>query len=138
MGALTRKTGFFCLLFSAVGLFPLVWAGFTAAGETGCKAWIEIKGGGPGLEIVPYCLAPEDSLIEYRLVSKKRGGSGTSSSTQSGSVRLKAGQPKPLCRVGLNFQAGNEYLLHLRIYKDGRMVAEERKSFSDSTLELRS
>jgi hypothetical protein len=131
------KTGLWCLLFSAFSLIPLAWAGSGSAEEAGYKAWIEFRGGGPGLEIVPFCLGPEDGRIKYRLVALKKGRSGTSSSTQSGSVELEAGQPRALCRVGLNLQAGDEYRLHLRIYKDGRMVAEEKKTFSDATLELK-
>jgi|GEM_PF-2150337 len=130
------KNGLLGLLLLGLGLGPLAWPG-AAAGEGGYKAWIEVQGGGPGLEIVPFCQGPEDGPIKYRLVSRKKGRSGTSTSTQSGSVRLKAGEPKALCRVGLNIQAGDEYQLHLKIYKDGRIVAEEKKTFSSANLQFK-
>ena len=130
------KTGIWCLLFFGLSLCPLVWPRAGAAQEEGYRAWIEIRGGGPGMEIVPFCEAPLEGQVRYQLVTRKKGRSGTSSSTQSGRVSLKAGEKKGLCRVGLNIQPGDEYRLHLKIFKDGRVVAEEKKSLSGSTLQF--
>ncbi len=100
-------------------------AGSATAQDGGYRAWIELQTEGRTLVVKPHCQAGEDAAIRYRLKSMKSGQSGTSRSTQSGSLSLKAHEASMLAELHLGVSAHDHYVLELEIYKGDKRVASD-------------
>jgi hypothetical protein len=113
-------------LLAVAGLLVCSGAGAQAgtAAPAGYEAWIDIAQEGALWRVEPFCRAPEDAALTYRLTARKQGRSGTSSSAQSGQVRARAGQAQVLSHLALSIQPGDSYEFLLEIFQDGRKVAE--------------
>ena len=94
------------------------------------KAWIVIEPGDSGIRIRPFCQnnTSEDVVLRYEMKAKKTGRSGTSQSSQSGSVEIAAGQEKSLSRLNLGVSGKDRYEINLKVYKDGKLVAKDSVS----------
>jgi hypothetical protein len=90
----------------------------------GYEAWIVIKPEGNLFHVEPFCRASEDASLTYRLTARKAGRSGTSTSSQSGTVTVKANQAAVVSRLSLSVGPGDRYEFVLEIFLGGQKVAE--------------
>jgi len=93
------------------------------------KAWIELSSDSGKLHVMPYVMA--SGAYEYKLVSSKHGASGTSSTSQSGTVKAKAGEKTLLSNLQLGFQADDRFSFVLSIYKKKQLIDQFRVDFPD-------
>jgi len=94
-------------------------------------AWIETQSCNSGLKVLAFCQnnTSQDVVLRYELKAKKTGSAGTADTFQAGSVEIPSGQKKSLSQLGLNFSAGDRYRIQLKVYKDGKLVAEDFVSY---------
>jgi curli production protein len=128
MGVAMRRfiPGLALALLTAAGL--LLGSGASARAQdpppAGYEAWIDIAQEGALWRVAPFCRAPEDAELTYRLSARKTGRAGVSNSAQSGRVRARAGQAQVVAHLSLGIQPGDSYEFVLEIFQDGRKVAE--------------
>jgi len=91
------------------------------------RAWITIKSQDSYLEIRVYCLnnTPKVSILEYDLKAKKVGEAGRTETSQAGSVNIFSQEKKCLSQLGLKVSPKDCYQIKLKVYKDGKLVAED-------------
>lgn len=94
-------------------------------------AWLTIESNDSGIKIKAYCLnnTPEDVVLRYELKAKKTGKAGTAQTSQAGSVEIAGGGEKCLSRLGLSVSADDRCRIELKIYKDGKLIAEDSVSY---------
>jgi hypothetical protein len=106
--------------------FAFIMTGsYCRAGQPDSPAWLVLDQEKGSLKVVPYCQAPEGGEYRYLLKVKKSGYSGRSNSSQAGRVVIREGETKPLCRLILSFDSGDQYELCLSVFYQGRLVAYE-------------
>jgi hypothetical protein len=93
------------------------------------RAWIETSVEAGRLLAAPHVQAGHDARLDYELISAKTGRSGTSTTSQSGSVRLSGGEERSLTRLGLSVAGQDRYILSLRVYENGKLVAEDSVTY---------
>ena len=89
------------------------------------RVWIETSVDDGRFLAVPQIEAGHGALLDYELISTKVGKAGRSNSSQAGSVRLGEGETRSLTRLRLSVAAEDEYILSLRVYENGKLVAED-------------
>ena len=109
----------------ALGLMLPLLTSLAASGHNSHRAWIETTREGEQLLAVPTIEAAHDAALRYELVSSKVGDANLASTRQAGSVVLKGGQTRSLTRLRLSIGRHDQYSLTLRLYEDGKLVAED-------------
>ena len=89
------------------------------------KAWIDLDQQGDLLLVEAFCQAPQDCQVEYRLVAEKIGPAGTSKTSQGGKSSLTANEAGSLSRLKLKVTDRDEYRISLKVFRDGRLIAED-------------
>lgn len=98
-----------------------------SAGEH--RVWIQTSVDNGRFLAVPQVEAGHDALLDYELISTKTGKAGRSSSSQTGSVHLGNGEIRSLARLRFSISAEDKYILSLRVYESGKLVAEQSVSW---------
>ncbi len=95
------------------------------------EACIAIKSEDCHLKVNGYCLnnTPEDSVLRYELKAKKLGEAGRAETCQSGSVEVRSRQKECLSQLELSVYPKDRYQIELKVYKDGKLVAEDFVSY---------
>jgi hypothetical protein len=114
-------------IFFGLMLPTLVSVAQASAGDH--RAWIETSVEDDRLLAVPQIEGGHDAMLDYELISTKAGKAGRSSSTQAGSVRVGQGETRSLTRLRLSVASTDTYLLSLRVYEGGELVAEDSVSY---------
>lgn len=114
-------------IFLGLMLPTLVSAASVSAADH--RVWIETSVDTGRLLVVPQIEAGHAAVLDYELISAKTGKAGRSSSSQAGSVRLAQGETRSLSRLRLSVAGEDQYLLSLRVYEDGELVAEDAVSY---------
>ena len=99
------------------------------AGAGEHRVWIKTSVNEGRFVAVPQVTAAHEALLDYELISTKVGKAGRASSSQAGSVRLEEGETRALTRLGLGVAAEDQYILSLRVYENGDLVAEDSVSY---------
>ena len=100
-----------------------------AGGESTVVAWIATEPTPQGVRVIPYAQAQEPHKLRYEFISTKEGASGRSDSRQAGQVAVDCCEPKALVHLRLSVQQGERYTLTLKVFDDGKLVAEDRVIF---------
>lgn len=116
-----------------IGLvLALVWPGLCAAENTKSeyRAWLEMKkkDGVTHINLLCENLTDRDATLQYSFFIEMVGPGGRSSSQQSGTVRIKAGQKGVITRVKVSVPPGF-CKVSMAVYKDGNLVAEDEKIY---------
>lgn len=70
--------------------------------------------------------------VRYKLITEKKGTSGTSSNSQGGSDMAQPGETLSLSKVGLDYHPDNHYEITLRILNDkGEVICETQQTISN-------
>lgn len=95
------------------------------------EAWIATESEDSHLRVKAYCLnnTPKDSVLRYELKAKKTGKAGRAETCQRGSVEIQSRQKECLSRLGLGVSPKDRYQIELKVYKDGKLVAEDFVSY---------
>jgi len=96
-------------------------------GEKAYKSWIAIEHKDFYLKIRAFCFndTSEDEVLRYKLEVSKSGKSGRVKSFQGGSVPIPSQEKKCLSKLVLNVFPEDRYHIKLKVYKDGKLVAED-------------
>ena len=89
------------------------------------RVWIETTLDAGRLVVVPQIEAGHAANLDYELISAKIGKAGRSNSSQSGSLRLDRGETRSLSRLRLSVTEEDRYILSLRVYEGGNLIAED-------------
>ncbi len=94
------------------------------------RAWLDIekKDGVTHINLVCENLTDRDATLQYSFFIEKDGPGGRSSSRQSGTVRIKAGQKGIVARAKVPVPSGF-CKVSIAVYKDGNLVAEDEKIY---------
>jgi Thin aggregative fimbriae synthesis protein len=76
------------------------------------------------LTIIPVIAAPAGSRLRYEMISSKEGGSGRSSTRQSGGVLVGADGTAQLSTLKLGVGAADHYVITVKVYDGAKLVAE--------------
>lgn len=97
------------------------------------QAWITVESDDSGIKVEAYCLnnTSEDAVLRYELKAKKTGKAGKAQTSQAGSVEVAGREKKTLSRLGLSVSADDSYRIELKVYKDGKLVAEDFGSYPE-------
>lgn len=114
-------------IFLGLMLPTLVSAVSANAGDH--RAWIETSVEDGRLLAIPQVEAGHDALLDYELTSTRTGKAGSANSSQAGKLRVKHGEARTLTRLRLSVAGEDQYLLSLRIYEDGKLVAEDTVNY---------
>lgn len=110
----------------------LVWPNLCAAENTKSeyRAWLEMKKIDDVTRINLVCenLTDKDASLQFSFFIEIVGPSGRSSSRQSGTVRVKAGQKGVIARAKVSVPPGF-CKVRMAVYKDGNLVAEEERTY---------
>ena len=97
-------------LFLGLMLPTLVSVAHANAGDH--RIWIETSIDNGVLLAQPRIEAGHDALLDYQ-----------------GSVRVTQGETRSLARLRLSVAGRDKYILSLRVYEDGRLIAEDSVSY---------
>lgn len=102
------------------------------------RAWIAIKSEDCHLKIKAYCLnnTAEDSVLEYELKAKRVSEAGRADTCQAGSVEIQSQEKKCLSQLGLSVSPKDRYHIELKVYKDGKLIAEDFVSYPSEFITL--
>ena len=124
---------FFYEVFVMRGIFlGLMLPTLVSAASVGAddhRVWIETSVDAGRLLVVPQIEAGHAASLDYELISAKTGKAGRSNSSQAGSVRLDQGEARVLTRLRLSVAGEDKYLLSLRVYENGKLVAEDAVNY---------
>ena len=99
------------------------------SGDASVRAWIATEPTPQGVRVIPYAQAKEAHKLRYEFISTKEGASGRSNSRQAGQVAVDCCEPKALVQLRLSVQPGERYILTLKVFDNGTLVAEDRVIF---------
>jgi len=106
----------------------LFWPSLCAAenAKSEYRAWLEMKKIDDVTRIKLVCenLTDKDAILSFSFSIEMVGPGGRSSSQQSGTVRIRAGQKGIIARVKVSVPPGF-CKVSMAVYKDGNLVAEE-------------
>ena len=77
------------------------------------------------LIVSPVIAAPAGSRLRYEMISSKEGRSGKSDTSQSGGVMVSADGSAKLSTLSLGVDANDRYLITVKVYDGGKLVAED-------------
>jgi hypothetical protein len=89
------------------------------------------------LTVAPTVQGPAGSSLRYEIRTTKEAGSGKSSSSQSGSVRLGENGAAKLATTSISVGPQDRYRITVKLLERGRVVAEETVFKSGSEPESR-
>ncbi len=94
------------------------------------RAWLEMKKIDDVTHIKLVCenLTDKDAILQFSFFIEMVGPGGRSSSQQSGTVRIKAGQKGIISRAKVSMPPGF-CKVSMAVYKDGNLVAEEERIY---------
>ena len=77
------------------------------------------------LNVAPQVTGPAGKALRYEMVVTRQSESGSSNSRQAGSVRLDENGAARLASSSVSLRPQDEYRVAVKLYEDGRLVAEE-------------
>ena len=95
------------------------------ASEPGYRLRIESSTQDGQLTVVPQLAAPAGARLRYEIVSSRRGGAGTSNSSQSGSVSVGPEGSVKLSTLSVSTGPQDRYVVTVKVFDGAKLVAEE-------------
>jgi hypothetical protein len=86
---------------------------------------------GGTLRVAPTVEGPAGAALRYEIKTTKEGGSGQSSSSQSGSVRLGGDGAAKLATTSVSVTPHDRYRVHVKLLEGSRVVAEQEVRYPD-------
>lgn len=83
------------------------------------------------LQVTPKVRGPAGATLDYEIETRKQGTSGSSNSSQSGSVRLGPDGAAQLATTSVSVTPRDRYRIHVKLLEDGRVVAEEEVRYPE-------
>lgn len=83
------------------------------------------------LQVKPTVRGPAGAALEYEIETRKLGASGSSNSSQSGSVRLDDEGRATLATTSVSVAPRDRYRVQVKLLEDGRVVAQKEVRFPD-------
>jgi hypothetical protein len=83
------------------------------------------------LRVEPRVEGPAGATLRYEIRTTKEGASGSSNSSQSGSVRLSEDGSAKLATTSVSVTPQDRYRIHVKLLERGRVVAEEEVRYPD-------
>ena len=77
------------------------------------------------LNVAPRVTDPAGHTLRYEMVVTRQSRSGSSNSSQAGSVRVDPGGSARLASNSVSVSPGDKYRVTVRLYEQGRLVAEQ-------------
>jgi len=77
------------------------------------------------LKVAPRVTGPAGKTLRYEMVVTRQSRSGSSNSSQAGSVRLDESGAARLASSSVSVSPQDEYRVAVKLYEGGRLVAEE-------------
>jgi hypothetical protein len=77
------------------------------------------------LQVAPTVQGPAGAALRYEIRTTREGTSGSSNSSQSGSVRLDKDGEGKLATTSVSVTPRDRYRIQVKVLEDGRLVAEE-------------
>ena len=96
------------------------------------KAWFDAGQSGSLLAVTAYCSAGKEGRVRYRMDTSKRGPSGASNSTQSGTAVIVPNVPTALSRLNLGISPDDHYCITLKLFENGVLVAEGKLVYPEN------
>jgi hypothetical protein len=92
--------------------------------EKAYESWIEVEYKDSCLKIRAFCFnnTSEEEVLRYKLEVTKSGKSGTTNSSQAGSVHIPSQEKRCLSQATLGISPKDHYQIKLGVYKDGKLV----------------
>ena len=94
---------------------------------TAYTGWIDVESCNSGLKILAFCRnnTTQDAVLRYELKAEKTSQAGTARTRQAGCVEIASRQKECLSQLGLSVSAKDHYQIELKVYKNGKLVAED-------------
>ena len=83
------------------------------------------------LNVAPTVQGPAGAALQYEIRTTRQGASGSSSSSQSGSVRLGEDGAGKLATTSISVAPQDRYRIEVKLLQGGRVVAEEEVRYPD-------
>jgi hypothetical protein len=83
------------------------------------------------LNVSPTVQGPAGASLRYEIKTTRQGVSGSSSSSQSGNVRLGTDGRGKLATTNISVGPQDRYRIEVRLLQDGRVVAEKEVRYPD-------
>jgi len=83
------------------------------------------------LHVAPTVRGPAGAALRYEIRTTRQGASGSSSSSQSGSVRLGPDGVGKLATTNVSVTPQDRYRIQVKLLDRGRVVAEEEVRYPD-------
>lgn len=80
---------------------------------------------------MPTAQGPAGAALRYEIRTTRQGASGSSSSSQSGSVRLGEDGAAKLATTSVSVTPQDRYRIQVRLLERGRVVAEKEVRYPD-------
>jgi hypothetical protein len=103
----------------------LLFAASAMAEEPAYRLRIDSTVEASKLIVSPVIAAPAGSRLRYEMISSKQGRSGKSNTSQSGAVTIGADGSGKLSTLRLGVGRDERYLVTVKVYDDGKLVAEQ-------------
>jgi hypothetical protein len=78
------------------------------------------------LKVEPTVVGPAGKTVRYEIRVRRDGQAGASNSSQAGSARIDDSGHARLASSAVSVRPGESYDVNVRLFADGRVVAEER------------
>lgn len=77
------------------------------------------------LHVAPRVTGPAGKTLRYQMVVTRHSRSGSSNSSQAGSVRLDESGAAQLASNSMSISPQDDYRIDVKLYEGGRLVAEQ-------------
>src|SRR2546423_1768991 len=115
------RTFFLAVLFASCGAL--------AAADLRIDPGASVRDG--TLNVSPTVQGPAGASLRYEIKTTRQGVSGSSSSSQSGNVRLGEDGRGKLATTNISVGRQDRYRMGVRLLQDGRVVAEREVRYPD-------
>jgi hypothetical protein len=106
-------------------LVPLVFASVVRA-DAGYRLDVGASVREESLKVEPTVVGPAGKTVRYEITVRRDGQAGASNSSQAGSARIDDSGHAKLASSAVSVRPGESYDVNVRLFADGRVVAEER------------
>jgi hypothetical protein len=113
----------FALASIPVALLVVSSAAFSAEAAYQLDMGTTVREG--NLQVAPRVTGPAGKALRYEMVVTRHSRSGSSNSSQAGSVRLDESGAGQLASNSMSVGPQDDYRVDVRLYEGGRLVAEQ-------------
>jgi transcription elongation GreA/GreB family factor len=97
-----------------------------AAEATPIEVWLEWRQRPRAAVVMPYVRAQDKALVDYHVLIKRKGASGSVQVEQTGDAQLQPSLAKPLGEVLISREPGDTCTVFVRVTERGQGAPVER------------